>query len=308
MKPSQWYVRLPLKVAVFSIVTLFVLFPSPAQLLRHLSHLGNLEAMVDPEAPELAEWEREIRKHLEAWASARMKSPPGSEAEFPDGGGATTSEAPPAAVQGWIEGLVTRKIEYAWDWDVWGAADYMPTVGEMFARAEGSEDGRLREDCDGRAVMAASLMRRFGYQSSIVTDLRHVWVITPEGEWMGPGRNKTIESSSSGNRTSIAATLGNVPVALSYGIAVFPLWRELIILATAAALVCHRRMPRRAIALGGLLILQGLLFMRLGFFSPGGVSEAAHAWPAWVGAGHLVAGFAILQRFSYRARGRGTRT
>ena len=45
-----------------------------------------------------------------------------------------------------------------------GSADYMPTVKEIFDKAA-ETDGAAREDCDGRAVIAASLMKRLGYDA-----------------------------------------------------------------------------------------------------------------------------------------------
>jgi len=279
-----------LKLLILAAVTFVVLFPNPAQFVRQLRHLSNLQAMIDPKAPQLAKWEAEFRQRL-----AHMQQPP---AQYP----ISLRPLGPRDVQQALQQFVYQKVKYDWDWNVWGSADYMPTVEEMFAQAARAPDGQMREDCDGRAVMAASLLRRLGYQSKIVTDLRHVWVTTPEGEWMGPGRKKSIVSGVGGNRTAIVATLGNVPVALSYGVAVFPLWRELIILATAFLLTLRRQMPWQALVLGAVLILEGLLFMRLGSLAPRGLPGQVSAWPAWVGLAHLAAGFGVLLMFSFRAR------
>jgi len=278
----------------FAFVTLWVLFPDPVRLARHIGHLSDLEAMVEPDVPQLADWEDEVTRRLsDRAASLAGKGKQSAEHE---------SGSQALRVQRAIQSFVYEKVRYGWDWDVWGSADYMPTVAEMFEQSESDPNGRMREDCDGQAVMAASLMRRMGYESAIVTDLRHVWVATPEGEWMRPGRTKTLVSTKRGNRTSIARTLNNVPVALSYGTAVFPFWRELIILVTAFVLVLHRGMKGRTIVIGGVLLFQGLLFMRLGYMAPSAVSRQVSSWPTWVGGVHMAVGFAVLWWFSNRAR------
>jgi len=276
-----WYWRITLKLAIFAVVTFFVLFPRPAQLARHISHLRDMQRMIAPDEPQLAALEALVRERLTTTAPADADSP--------------------SVVQRAVECVVLEKVEYAWDWDEWGSADYMPTVAEMFERAA-EMDGQLREDCDGRAVMAASLMKRLGYEPTLVTDLRHVWVTTPQGAWMGPGGETTMASGEAGNEIAWGTLLSNIPTSLSFGMAVFPFVRELIILVTAYLLLIHRRMSRAAAAIGFVLLLQGLLFMRLGFFAPAAVTREVSSWPAWVGLMHILAGFAVLMRASRRAR------
>lgn len=285
----RWYWRVPLKCLLFAIVVIFVLFPNPSRLVRHLSNVASWEALIEPDAPELAMLEQELRTRI-----AALREEPEGELVAPPSIARRTQRE--------IQRLVYERVGYDWDWNLWGCADYMPTIAEIFAKAAES-DGQLREDCDGRAIIAASLMRRLGYQPSLATDLRHVWVETIEGKWMGPGRDKTLESSMKG--IQYRTTLTNLPIALSYGVAVFPLGRELIILLTLVILASHRRMSRRALALGVLLLVDGLLFMRTGYLSPGEVSHAASAWPAWVGGLHAAIGMAILWLSSHRARRSG---
>jgi hypothetical protein len=290
-RSSRRSLRVLLKLLVFGAVTFFVLFPNPVQFVRHLIHVSDMQAMIEPDAPQLAGWEAEFRRRVaekqQAWQRAEATS---------------TQPYGHREVQQELERFVYEKVKYDWDWNVWGSADYMPTVEEMFDQAASSPDGQMREDCDGRAIIAASLLRRLGYASTVVTDLRHVWVTTGEGEWMGPGRTKTIVSSDEGNRTAFFATLGNMPVALSYGLAVFPLWRELIILGTAFLLTLGGRMAWGTTAFGGMLLLQGLLFMRLGYLAPQGVSGSGAAWPVWVGVMHMLGGFGVLLLTSFYAR------
>lgn len=291
---SRWYIRMPVKWLVFLVVTFLVLFPNPIQFARHVSHVSDLDAMANPESRGLDAWEEEFRE--------RLGTPP------VEGDIAAARETErrnvhsPRAVQEAVQAFVYEKVKYRWDWEVWGAADYMPTVEEMFELAAGNDAGEVHEDCDGRAVMAASLMRRLGYEAHIVTDLRHVWVTTPQGEWMGPGGRKTVVSSPQGNRLDLRTAWSNVPISLSFGVSVFPLSRELVILAAAYVLMLHRSIPRRQAALAGLLLVQGLLFLRCGVLSPQSVSQFNASWPALVGMLHVVTGLLILAWEGRRAR------
>ena len=354
-----------MKWLVFLVVTFFVLWPNPWQFSRHLSHLGSLDAMVEPDAPQLAAWDDELRQRLEKTKSLPQHCGTGvSPADHPQTGGTgvspvfhhgpearatgearateaasateesrategpatgskedaeqATNEArrkrvqPPPKSPAWqaqreVQKFVLEKVKYKWDWDTWGAADYMPTVAEMFAQAAERSDGQLYEDCDGRAVIAASLMRRLGYQADVVTDLRHVWVTTPQGEWMGPGGRKTLVSTPQGNRLDLRTAWQNVPASLSFGISVFPLFRELVILLTAYVLMLHKRTPWRAAALAGLLLIQGLLFMRCGVLSPQSLLRYSPSWPATVGLLHLLAGFTVLWWTTRRAHRKAAR-
>ena len=78
--PSRWRLRILPKFLVFGAVTFFVLFPNPAQFVRHLIHVSDMQAMVEPDAPQLAEWEAEFRGRVEEkqqaadWETGR-KSP-----------------------------------------------------------------------------------------------------------------------------------------------------------------------------------------------------------------------------------------
>ncbi|MBK8268240.1 MAG: hypothetical protein IPK83_07990 [Planctomycetes bacterium] len=301
---SRAIIRIPLKLLAFGIVTILTLFPDPIQLSRHLSHVTNLEKMVQPDAPELAAMEVELLARLDA--SAIVSSQPAIQ-NAPERSLTPVAKPgvrSPRETQREVERFVLEKVPYDWDWNIWGSADYMPTIAEMFEKAKSYADGKIREDCDGRAVMAASLMRRLGYDSHIVTDLRHVWVVTKEGEWMGPGRAKSVRSTSRGNKTDVWATIINIPVSLSYGIAVFPLWRECIIAATAYLLLLHRKMGWRSAVIGGILLIEGLLFMRLGYLAPQHVARDVSAWPSWIGILHLLLALGVLMRSSHMARRR----
>ncbi|MBI5765254.1 MAG: hypothetical protein HZA51_17215 [Planctomycetes bacterium] len=284
-RSSRWYVRIPVKTAVFFLVVLFVCFPYPRQLARNIEHLRNMESMIEPHAPELARYDAELKNRIEKIATTQPN-------------GATRM---PQAVQREVERFVFEKVQYEWDWNLWGSADYMPTVGEMFDKAK-ENGGQVKEDCDGRAVMAASLMRRLGYRATMVTDLRHVWVTTPEGEWMGPGGAKAMVATSQGTQVNWGTSVRNAMTGLSYGIAVFPFVREMIILLTLFVLMLRGWSQPRWAAAGLLLMIQGLLFMRLGFLAPQAVSREVSEWPTWVGLVHVASAIFVLNVADRRGR------
>ncbi len=286
----RWYWRVPLKLILFAIVTHFVLFPDPIQYARHLRHMSNFDRMIEPDAPELAAWDddlAELRRSIKDKVKAQRD--------------AGKPVSPAVAMQREVERFVYDKVKYEWDWNLWGSADYMPTVAEIFSKAR-ENNGILREDCDGRAVIAASLMRRLGYQSRMVADLKHIWVVTPEGEWMGPGKSKVVVATSQGTKVNVRSAISEAPASLAFGIAVFPFSRELIIAAAAWLLLLHRGMPRWTIGVAAMLLVQGLLFMRVEKSQPDPLTGDVSNWPAWVGLVHLLIGLTLMVWFSARAR------
>lgn len=281
---SRWYLRMPLKWIAFAAVTALVLFPDPRVLVRQQSRMRDMNKMITPDAPELAAWDADLKGRIE---DARKKHAATLPADAPT----EAARLPALQAQRLIERFTYEKVKYAWDWDTWGCADYIPTVGEMFAKAKEHVGGVINEDCDGRAVMAASLMRRFGYQADLVCDMRHVWVMTREGEWMGPGRKKTIVATPQGQKVDYRSAASNLLVGWSYGVQVFPLVRELILWGTAVVLLLRKGRSWKKTLVGAVLMLQGLFFMRTGHMDP---LHGAAAWPAWVGLGHMLAGFGVL--------------
>lgn len=154
-----------------------------------------------------------------------------------------------------VEAYVYEKLPYAWDWDTWGVADYIPTVEEAL------EQGR--EDCDGRAVVAASILRAFGHKAEIVSDYAHVWVKTEAGETMSPGKRKSIVASDTGVEVHWR-NLSDLFRATLFGWAVFPLHRELIVLLVLWLLLVAPGTSWRWRALIALLLADALLRLRAG--------------------------------------------
>jgi hypothetical protein len=226
----RWPARLPVKCALLGVTVVLVTFPYPHLLVRDVQRWRNPDALIDPRAKELGPMLDELRERL------------------------GPSSSPPVVLKE-VERLVYEKVAYAWDWEVWGVADYLPTVQEA------TEQGR--EDCDGQAVVAASLLRNLGYQAEIVSDFAHVWVKTDQGEIMHPGKAKSLEATEAGVRVHWR-TLMNLPRALAYSVAVFPLGRELIVTAVFWALLLRPGTPKKISVYGGALLVVGLLVVRHG--------------------------------------------
>ena len=252
-----WRRRWPIKCAVVGVVAFFVHFPNPLLLLRHIEHWRDPNAMIDPDLPALQPLVQELHATLD-----------------PDW--------PPKRALAHVQRFVNQKIEYAWDWETWGAADYLPTLGEALAMG--------REDCDGRAVVAASLLRTLGYEAELVTDFTHVWVKTDKGETMGPPKNrrKSVEGTKDGLRIHWS-TIANLPRAMAYGVAVFPWQREVVLILAVWLMALGRGWGvfRALIVLG--LLAGGLWCLRLGGFSPYDPS----AWLQWEGLLHFLVAVAV---------------
>ena len=247
----RWYWRWTAKGALLGLVIFAVCFPYPSVFLRHLQHIRDPNTMIEPNAPPLAPMLAEMRPQLEGADSA------------------------PAMLDA-VERFVCRKIEYAFDWETWGVIDYLPTVEEVVSSG--------REDCDGRAVLAASLLRKLGFEANLVADGAHVWVWTPQGEIMNPNAVKALHAKADGVEVNWAG-LRALPKAAAYGVAVFPLPREVIV-ALALFLVMLR--PGMSPIQAGVCAL--LLALSLALGRHGGKDWAEPIlWAQYAGSAALVA-------------------
>lgn len=269
--------RWPLKTGAFLLVALVVLYPRPWLIPAWLTRLCNLNAVIDPYHPTVSE------------LAARVTD---------DAGGKPSLHAAAVAV----ETLVRQRMPYAFDWETWGVMDYLPTVDEAFAQG--------REDCDGQAVVAASVLRRLGYEAWIVSDLLHTWVVArdPTAQppvtvaLMSPGRgDQTLTGESEGTRARFStATLANVGRALSFGVAVFPAERELVIVAALWLVLMQPRSPGWRRLAGGAVLLAALPCLR----SAGGpvAGDVYRPGLAGLGLASLAAGCVLLMYKSPPAR------
>jgi hypothetical protein len=225
-----WYTRLPAKWGVFALVTLAVCFPYPRLLARHVRHWRDPNALIQPDAPELAPMLADLRNQL-------------------------PSDAPPPMALMHVQRFVLDRVKYEWDWNTWGLADYLPTVSEVVATG--------KEDCDGRAVVAASLLKGLGYDAKLVTDFAHVWVRTEHGDLMGPGKQAAAVATDKGLKVNFAG-LVQLPWAFAYGVAVFPPLREIVIVMTAWLLLLRPRTETLRAGLSLASFLAGLYLLRQG--------------------------------------------
>jgi hypothetical protein len=263
--------RWPLKGGLLAVTVLLTLFPKVWLVPVWIERLQHLNEVVDPTYPGLA--------GLEAQVAARVGEKPAL-----------------ADVVRPVEEAVYQRIPYAYDWDTWGVMDYLPTVAEVFAMG--------REDCDGRAVVAASLLRRMGYSGWLVSDLTHTWVVARDDaaaqpvelELMAPGKGqKTLAGRESGAGTRLNLGFGavrNLARGLSFGISVFPVGRELLILSALCVVTLQPWSSIRRRAAGCLLLALALWLLR----SAGAPSGMLGNQPAlvWVGAGAGLAGWLLL--------------
>ena len=197
--------RWPVKWALLAAVVLFALYPRPGLFLEQIRHLSNVESLIQPELPQLAEINREI--------SATLK---------PD---ATPREEFRA-----VERYVYNRIRYEYDWFNWGNRDYWPTTQEVLERQ--------REDCDGRAVLAASLLRARGFATAtVVGNLNHVWVQVDKTELMGPQKDRNFQRV--GGKLVISLPQQRTVLASAAMIRKFPSLRSLLIMAAVLVLAYH---------------------------------------------------------------------
>lgn len=258
-----WFGRWPLKLTTFMLGTAILLYPKVWLFPTWLERMGDLNSVLDPQHPELAALEQRVRDDLPDEPS------PGN-----------TLEA--------VQRAVYERVPYGWDWEVWGVVEYLPTVAEVF------EQGR--EDCDGRAVVAASLLRRMGYDAWLVSDLLHTWVETPEGETMSPtGGEKTFVATDVGTQTTVSPRLiANVGRGLSYGVAVFPLPRELGILALLCVLTMQPWSSVWRRVAGCLLLWIALDLLRDSGRQAAMTGQIGVVAGTWLGVAVAVAGWLVL--------------
>ncbi len=262
---SGW--RRPLlKIAIFALTVALVLYPKPWLVPTWLARLQDMNAVLDPTHPALSELEAEVR-------------------------GQVAPDAPLPDIIGPLESTVYRHVPYAFDWETWGVVDYLPTVDEVFALG--------REDCDGQAVVAASLLRRMGHDARLVSDLQHTWVSIPVAghdpiDLMSPGRGeKTLAADERGTHLRLSAALvHNVLRGATFGVTVFPLGREIVVLLVLCILALQPRSKLWRRVAGCLLLALALTLWRTLAVSP--TDFALRLLWAWTGLAAAVAGWLLL--------------
>lgn len=207
--------RSAVKLALLAVVVLFALYPNPVLFVRQVGHYVNMESLIQPDLPAMPEINRDIDQLI-------------------------ATNAPVLTELKAVERFVYRRIPYQYDWHGWWNLDYWPTAAEVWERK--------REDCDGRAVLAVSILRARGHADArLVANLQHVWVAVGTNELMGPmaDRNfrreggRMVDGKLVGAKTVI--TLPKLKTLLD-SLAMtckFPAWRVVLMLVALLALVFH---------------------------------------------------------------------
>ncbi|MEK7467188.1 MAG: transglutaminase family protein [Planctomycetota bacterium] len=186
---------------------LFLLFPHPGRAIREVRTLSDPNALIAPDDPAVAKLSSEV------------------DASIP-----STLDRPHQVA--WIEKFVEKRIVYANDWDQWWNVDYWPSPSETLASG--------REDCDGIAVLTASLLRHRGFKARIEASYEHVWVEV-EGDRI---LNPDVETNFDGENWSLPGLKIILPW-WRYSLTSFPLWRWGTLVAWSA-IVLRWPNPKRA--------------------------------------------------------------
>ncbi len=196
------------KAAIFILVVFFNLYPKPWYFISQVQRFSNSDALVDDAFVEMTTINRTIDSVL------RQSEKPDEELQV-------------------IERFVYRNIAYEYDWDSWGVLDYWPSAREVWQRK--------KEDCDGRAILAVSILRSRGHNAVLVGNLNHMWVAVDSVELLGPQRDKSFSSDDEGLKLALPSLESLLRIFAS-AVAIFPFIRVVCIVLAALILLFH---PRR---------------------------------------------------------------
>jgi hypothetical protein len=242
---SRWR-RWTAKTLAFCALSILVLNPNVKRLVLQVQHIFAPETLVQTDFDGLLEINQQIDNLM-------ARSPGRSEVKV-------------------IEKFVLRNIRYVSDYKTWGNMEYWPTAEEVWRRRQ--------EDCDGRAVLAVSILRSRGYPSArLAISLDHMWaqvnsrekqpatceeitsILRPDSRF-----STALEAKPTANHVTRLAKAFFRPTAfrdtsanLMVGI---PFARKAILL-TSLLLLCNYPCRNRSI----LIVLLGLEGVALGFFA-----------------------------------------
>lgn len=216
--------RRVLRAVALPLGLLALLFPHPGRAFHELRTLRDPNALIAPDDPAVAKLSEEV------------------DGKMPK------DLARPAQIA-WIQDFVEGRIAYEHDWDQWWNVDYWPTPSETVASG--------KEDCDGIAVLAASLLRRRGFEPRIEASYEHVWVAVEGERILHPDQ----ETNFDGERWSLPGP-ALILSWFRYSLTSFPVWRwATLVLWTFLVL----RWPnRRRFAVEGAAACAALLLAALG--------------------------------------------
>jgi hypothetical protein len=264
--------RWPVKSGILVVVVVLTLFPRLDRLPRTLARHRNPNVLIQPDSAALTPLITEFDQiDNPAWTDSQRLAE--------------------------VERFVYRRIPYEWDWNLWGNADYFPTLEEAITAG--------REDCDGRAVIAASMLQHYGFEARLASDLKHVWVVTDRGATMSPGQTRGIDFSEDGPRVNWAI-LRELPDALAFGIAVFPVGREILLVVTVWLMLVVGGPGWLRGAPWGALMITGLFLTRQAY--PRGDSNPSWEYWQWSGLAVIAVGLIAAVILSRSSRGSSARS
>ena len=198
--------RVAIKSIMFVGVLIVVLYPNPLLLGQQLRAYVHTESLIQPAFAGMDRINQDIDGYLSPDATR--------EHEFR-----------------MIQRYVYEHIPYVYDWENWGNIDFWPTAEQVWERR--------KEDCDGRAILAVSILRARGFTAAtLVGNIRHIWVEVDQDELMGPDRERTLSRVDGKTRINLPSAellLGSIAL----HIADFPTIRNLILLFTIMLLGYH---------------------------------------------------------------------
>jgi hypothetical protein len=237
--------RRPIKSIVFGVVVFLVMYPAPGRFFAHLDHLDRANELPDGTAPSFAVMSEQFDLHLDELGVDPVDQ---------------------AGLVAAVEPFVRERIAYDWDWNTWGVVDYLPTLEEVL-----TQEG---EDCDGRAILAAALLRARSIDAELVGNSQHMWVRTPVGDTMNPMGEPSFRTGE--DRLDVDWSSFLNARQLAFGVAVFPFTREMIILLALWVLILPGRFWITRALLSLVVLVSGLMMLRM----------AGHAYRFGVGTGH----------------------
>ncbi len=315
--------RWPLKLLLFAVICGLVLYPKVWLIPTWIARLSDMNTALQPSHPGLeplveavrARTADELTRLAAEWAlyqssegdaasplpSSNVDVTPPKRAEdlAPDAEEALGVRDRVVLRQ--VAQVVEEVVPYRFDWETWGVMDFLPNVDETLRLGH--------EDCDGRAVVAASLLRRIGYDAWLVSDIEHTWVETRSGSVLRGGpRTPTLTTvpanvvlprdadsprgGAAGTRVDWTVAGGNLLQGMAFGVSVFPRVRLLLIVLTAGLLLMHPWSAawRRVAGLAALVGAVGVL----GFVDVSARAPERDAWALRFAMLLLAAGLLML--------------
>ncbi len=202
----NFFFRFAIKSTLFLVVLFFVLYPDPVKFVKQVNHIKNTDKLIKSNFKEMKNINKKINERL--GKSYNLKE------EFYA-----------------IQSFVYKNITYSYDWINWGVVDYWPAADEVWERK--------KEDCDGRAILAVSILRSRGFKKAeLVGSFRHIWAVVGDSELMGPDTEKNIEKKD-GKLKIVVPSYQLMIDDLAFTLSEFPKIRIFIILLFFLILIYH---------------------------------------------------------------------